>query len=103
MYSEDVRARISDYDRMRTQDLRVKNLLKKSQKIKKQLRAGRHRSPESSHDIGISRVQTMTSLSPRRIKLSPRKRGLSSSPTRLGLRKSPNYGSYRFLNPAEFG
>ncbi len=38
MYTTDARARIADYDRMRTQTLRMKNLIKKSYKLKEELK-----------------------------------------------------------------
>lgn len=50
MYSADIRTRVSDYDRLRTQNMRMKNLMKKSQKLKDTLkRQSRNDNKDSSN------------------------------------------------------
>lgn len=88
----DVRTRISEYDRMRTQNLRMKNLMKRSLKLKEQLKNHSKNQIDEIEKFGV--------YSPNRTK-----RGRSASPQKAfqsSLVIDSKVRQHTFVDPSMF-
>ncbi len=97
MYSADIRTRINEYDRMRTQNMRMKNLMKRSHKLKEQLK-----SSSKTQTNFLENIESLHSGG----SLNRSKRGRSSSPQRASLHSqlvTTNKNlQYSFVDPSMF-
>jgi hypothetical protein len=104
MFGGDARSRISEYDRMRNQQLRMHSLLHRTQFLKKKLKSKQRNDQAQVTQLDDTQIGGQNKESRIGSPNRDRKRGRSLSPSKSKHKhlQGQDYTNYSFLNPSDF-